>query len=323
MFRFQNAPVWITQHKLHRAADMVHPGFVRHFALYALARNAITLPVLDKLGSGFDETERYIVRTALFGEGFYPVEITGTRAIVIFTSGNNLFDLSRHEVFLDFDTADQGGGHNALVFERQFQQERNTLVGSLLILARHIEKYILPAIAPIRRQGFPYTFGTFGQKKKFHIAPGFDNTPCLLAPRIRVLQKEIRRHAHPYQFAATNLVSSVPAFLQRIGKSALRAENTASVHAAFTVEKIHVTMPATFAYFRTAVPGIPYIVHIRLFKYIGYYLVHILTERDERAHGSLLLGVVPIDAHQRDVIRLRCHPLEREADDGRSIVANA
>ncbi len=187
MFRLQNAPVWIAQHKLHRAADMVHPGFVRHFALYALARNAITLPVLDELGSCFDETERYIVRAALFGEGFYPIEITGTHAIVIFASGNNLFDLSHRKVFPDFDTADQGGGHNSLVFERQLQQERNTLVNTLLVLARHIEKYIFPAIAPIRRQGFPYTFGTFGQKEKFYIAPGFDNPPCLLTLRIRII----------------------------------------------------------------------------------------------------------------------------------------
>lgn len=302
---------------------MVYSSFVRHLTLCALARNTITLSVFDELGSCFDETKRNIMRAALFGEGLYPIEITGACAIIILTSGNDLFDLSGCEVFPDFNAADQGCGHNTFVLERQLQQKRNALVGTLLVLARYIEKYIFLAIAPIRGQCFPHTFGTFGQKKKLHIAPGFDHPPRLSTPHIRFVQKEIRRHTHPYQFAAPDFISPVAPFLQRIGKSALCPENTAPVHTAFTIEKIHITMSATFADLRTAVPRVPYIVHIRLFQYIGYNFVHILTERDERGHGSLFFSIVPIDAHQRDVIRLRSHTLERETDNGRSVVAYA
>lgn len=132
------------------------------------------------------------MRAALFGKGLYPIEITGACAIVILTSGNDLFDLSGCEVFSDFNAADQRCGHNTFVLERQLKQKRNTLVSTLLVLARYIEKYIFPAIAPIRGQCFLHTFRAFGQEKKLHIAPGFDYPPRLFAPRIRFVQKEIR-----------------------------------------------------------------------------------------------------------------------------------
>ena len=63
--------------------------------------------------------------------------------------------------------------------------------------------------------------------------------------------------------------------------------------------------------------------HIRLFQYVGYDSAHIFTEWNERAYRSLFFDMIPIDACQCDVGVLRGQLLEREADDGRSIVAHA
>jgi len=59
----------------------------------------------------------------------------------------------------------KGGAHNALVLERQFQQDRDPLIGTILVLAGDIEKDVFPAIAPVFRQMVCDTLRTFCEEE--------------------------------------------------------------------------------------------------------------------------------------------------------------
>ena len=62
-------------------------------------------------------------------------------------------------------------------------------------------------------------------------------------------------------FAALNFIIAVFVLLQRIVKIILNLVNPAAVLPALLVEKIHITVCAAFAFFHTAMPGIPNIMH--------------------------------------------------------------
>ena len=48
--------------------------------------------------------------------------------------------------------------------------------------------------------------------------------------------------------------------------------------------------------------------------------IYVLPKRNERADSRLLLGIITVDAYQRDVVVLRRHPLEWETNDGGRVV---
>jgi hypothetical protein len=82
------------------------------------------------------------------------------------------------------------------MLEWQLQKQRYSLVSTTLVLARYVEEDIIPAIAPIFGQALSHTLGTLREKKKLHIATRLNDLPRLIAPRISLIEEEIRRHTH-------------------------------------------------------------------------------------------------------------------------------
>ena len=147
------------------------------------------------------------------------------------------------------------------MLKRQTQQQRHPFVSPPLIFTGHIEKNILPAFAPIRRQTGAHPFRPLGQQKENHVRTLFHHCPGLRAPGICLLHKKIRRHTDTDMFAALNFIIAVFVLLQRIVKIIFNLVNPAAVLPALLVEKIHITVCAAFAFFHTAMPGIPNIMH--------------------------------------------------------------
>ena len=256
-----NLPLTVTQDKLHLATNVIHTRLESHLALREFTRDVESATILDKDRARLNKAEGYVIRLALLGEFFHPFEITGACSVIVLTTCNNLLDLSRGEVILDIYRPDKGGCHNALMLEWQLQKQRNSLVCTTLILARYVEEDIIPAIAPIFGQALPHTLGTLREKKKLHIATGFDYLPRLIAPHIGLIQEEVGRHAYTNQLATLNFQTAIAITLERIGKTPLRTKHFAAIHSSLAIEEIHIAVLATFANLLASVPRIPNIVH--------------------------------------------------------------
>ena len=263
-----NLPLTVTQHKLHLATYVIHTRLECHLTLREFTRDVESATILDKDRARLNKAEGYVIRLALLGESLHPIEITGACTVIVLTTCNNLLDLSRSEVILDIYRPDKGGCHNTFMLERQLQKQRNSLVSTTLILTRYVEEDIIPAIAPIFGQALSHTLGTLREKKKLHIATGFDYLPRLIAPHIGLIQKEVGRHAYTNQLATLNFQTAIAITLERIGKTTLRTKHLASIHSSLAIEEIHIAVLATLANLFASVPWIPNVVHCAILLYL-------------------------------------------------------
>ena len=238
----------------------VHAGFTGHSALQLLVWQVVAFTVFDEHGAGLDKAEGHVGIHAFLPERLDPIEIAGAGTIVVFAAADDLLDLPGGKVLPDAYWPDEGRAHNALVLERQFQQKRDALIGTALVLAGDIEKDVVPAAAPVRRQTLPHPLGALGQQEKHHIAALTHDVPRFRPPRVGLFQKEIGRHAHPDLFAALDLVMPGAVFLERIGKAVFGLVDLGPVLVPHPVEKIHVAVLAALAALDAAVPWIPDVV---------------------------------------------------------------
>ena len=225
-----------------------------------LAGQVIAFAILDEHSAGLDETEGDVGLHALLPQGLYPVEIAGAGTIVVFAAADDLLDLPGGQILPDAHRPDEGRTHDALVLERQFQQKRDALISAALVLAGDIEKDVVPAAAPVRRQTLPHPLGALGQQEKHHIAALTHDVPRFRPPRVGLFQKEIGRHAYPDLFAALDLVMPGAVFLERVRKAVFSLVDVSSVLAPHPVEKIHIAVLAALAALDAAVPWIPDVV---------------------------------------------------------------
>ena len=238
----------------------VHTGFISHPALQLLAGQVVALAVLDEHGAGLNKAEGHVSFHAFLPERLDPIEIAGAGTIVVFAAADDLLDLPGGKVLPDAHRPDEGCAHNALVLEGQVEQNGNALIGAALILTGDIEKDVVPAAAPVRRQTLPHPLRPFGEQKKHHIAALTHDVPRFRPPRVGLFQKEIGRHAHPDLFAALDLVMPGAVFLERIGKAVFGLVDLGPVLVPHPVEKIHIAVLAALAALDAAVPRIPDIV---------------------------------------------------------------
>ena len=108
-----------TETKFHGLALNVHAGLMRHLALQPLIRELVCLTVLDEDRPRLDEGKRHIVAHTFFPQAPYPLEIQGTRTVIVLAAADYLLDLPVCQIRLDTDSPDEGSAHDALVFERQ------------------------------------------------------------------------------------------------------------------------------------------------------------------------------------------------------------
>ena len=251
----------IIEQKLHRFPLIVHAGKMRLSALERAALNVIELFVLDEAPAGAAENKCDIVLLAFLPQQLYPFKIAGAGAVIVFAVADHALDLSGAEILPQADTPDKRRTHHALVLERQLQQNRDAFICAALILSRYVEKDILPAVAPIRRQTFCDPFGTLCQQEEYDIASCADDIPRIGTPRISLLEEEIRGHADADHLAAFDFILTGAFFLQRIVEAGFGAVDLRAVAAAHLVKKVHIAVVAALALADAAVPRIPDIMH--------------------------------------------------------------
>lgn len=243
---------------------MLQPRFPCHSALQLFIRQMISFSAFDETSAGFNKTESDVCADALVVKAFYPVIIQRAGTVVIFATGNDLFDLSALQVFFYVNGTDERCCHQAFVFEREAEEKRNSFISPLLIFAGNVEKDVFPAFVPIRRKTFSDSFGAFGQQEKNNVRPLAYDFPSFRPPDVGFFQKEVRCHADANLLAAFDFVGTVFVFLERVVEIAFYLINISSVGISLPIQKIHVTVLAAFAFFDAAMPGIPNIVHIFL-----------------------------------------------------------
>lgn len=145
---------------------MLKTGLESLPALYAFVGDTVNSAVFNKAGTGFNKTKSSVKGDTFVIKIFDPGKIQRTRTVIILTTGNHLLYLSGREIIPNADRADKRRRHNALMFERQFQQQGNTLIGTPLIFTSDIEKNVIPPFSPISGQIGGYTLRSLGQQKK-------------------------------------------------------------------------------------------------------------------------------------------------------------
>ena len=192
---------------------------VRLIRLKLAALDHIGLAVLDKASSRADKGKGDVEFLALVTELFDPFVVTRTGSGVVLTVADDLLYLSGRKILADAHRADERRAHDAFMLERQGEQDRDTLVGTLLILTADVEKDILPAVAPIIWQTAAYSFWTLRQQEEHNVGTLTDNTPRFIAPPVRFFKKKVGGHTHAELFAALYLVATAPVLRQRIAEA--------------------------------------------------------------------------------------------------------
>lgn len=118
-----------------------------------------------------------------------------------------------------------------------------------MIFAGNVEKNVLPAVAPVRRQTVRHPFRPLGQKKKHHVRPLFYDSPGLIPPAVRLLQEKNSDVMHTLSCRRSSPGNPPPlSFCSGIVKIIFHLVNTATVRISLPVEKIHVTIITAFAF---------------------------------------------------------------------------
>jgi len=265
--RYFNAPI-IIELKFYRLSSVLQTGAVRLARLDCLIRYAVNLAVFYEDRASLNEIKGHVMHLALVIEKLHPLIAAWAAAVVVFTAAEHLLDLPLVKVAIYVDLVYERCAHNALMLKGKSVENGDSLVGALLIFARHVKKDVLPAVAPVGRKRVCHPLRTLREKKKFHVSPLSYDTPRITSPFVRLFKEKIRRHAHANHFAALDLVASAALFLERVIKPRLRFKNVCAVFVADAVKKIHVAILTALAALHAPVPRIPYVMH----RYISLFV---------------------------------------------------
>ncbi len=139
----------VFQLEVDRLALIAQTRSVRLTRLKLAALDSVHPAVLDKASARAAEHKGHDVALTLVSQTLDPLIVTGTRARIILSVAEHLLYLPVREVPFDTYLPYQRRAHDALVLERQIEQEWYTLVGALLVFGADIEKHIFPSIAPV------------------------------------------------------------------------------------------------------------------------------------------------------------------------------
>ena len=154
---------------MNRLTLITQAGSVCLLTLKAVSFDLVQLPILYEPASRSAEDECHVEIHALLPERLHPIIITRSGPFIIFPIAKYLLNLTVFQIFSDADRPDKRRTHDALMLEWEIKQDWDALIGAFLILCRHIEKDILPAVFPVIGQMISNAFRPFGEKKEFHI----------------------------------------------------------------------------------------------------------------------------------------------------------
>ena len=154
--------------------------------------------------------------------------------------------------------------YNLLMSYWQFEKHRQSLISAPLILHRTADSDILIAIAPVFGQALPNPLGAFCHDVEMQVAPSLYHQPCLFAPFVGILDKEIRCEASPHQRAGRHFpVSATVSADGEVERSSLRHDIGVLLKLRITPE--HITMLTALALLVASVPQVPHLAHRLLY----------------------------------------------------------
>lgn len=177
---------------LRNPALEAQPRKVRLPTLHPLVGYAVLLSVLYEHRAGLNEVERDVVPTALVAQSLRPFVMARPRTVVVLPAAEDLLELSGGEVAFGIDRADERCRHEALVLGGDVEKNGQPLVSPRLVLGRDLKHNVLVSVAPIGRQVVADAPSPLGEDAEHNIGALSDHRPRLVAPGVRLLDKEVR-----------------------------------------------------------------------------------------------------------------------------------
>ena len=179
---------------------------------------------------------------------------------------------------------DDGRHDDAFVLDGQRQEDRQSVVGHLLVLHRASHDDIVVAFAPVVGHARHETVDALGEEEKPEVAPPFHHLPAIRPPRIGIFQQEVGGEAGEDHLAAFDLprfVAFLPDRQVEVARfPALTARYLAAVHLILT---IHIAVLAPRAYLGASVPRIPVSVYLPVLRHVR--VPFFLEDGDENHSG--------------------------------------
>lgn len=190
---------------------VVDVGFVGLAELVAAA-HTVHLAILDEMGARLVEAEWDAFRHALLAEGQHPVVVAGTCVDTRLAPYRHLL-YRLVEPRREVHRSQQRRGDDGLVADGQRAEDGQAVVGHCLVLDGAAHDDVLVALAPVVGHALHEAVDALGEEEKPEVAPQPHHLPAFGAPRVGVLQQEVRREAGEDQLAARYLPRLVALFL--------------------------------------------------------------------------------------------------------------
>lgn len=158
----------------------------------------------------------------------------------------------------DVDAFEQRLANHYLIKDWCVEKYRHAVVGALLILARASYNDIRIPVAPIIGQRFAKAVYALGDYQKHAVTAMTYHSPRLGAPRIRLLDEEIRCQTGYDECSGRNLVTSAAPPTHGQVEICIAHHTAAVASPEHGVLTIHVAVAAALADFMAAVPRIPH-----------------------------------------------------------------
>ena len=147
------------------------------------------------------------------------------------------------------------------MLNRSIQKNRQSVIGSSLILHRAANEHIIVSVSPIVRNALHKSLNSLRKKIKQAVASLSHHTPAFCPPFIRIFQQKVGSKACKYNLSTRQFIASVPFSFHRVIKISCLAANAACAGCPIhLILPVHIAVSASRADFGAAVPGVP--VHI-------------------------------------------------------------
>ena len=142
----------------------------------------------------------------------------------------------------------------------QVSEDGQSLICAPLVLYRAADGHVFIAVAPVLGQTLSDTLGPLRDHIEAEVAPPAHHQPSLFAPKVCLLDEEVRCEAGPHERTRRNLpVSLSVASYGQVEAGCLRHDIRVLLKLRIAPE--HIAMQATLALLMAAMPQIPHLTH--------------------------------------------------------------
>lgn len=165
---------------------------------------AVCPPVLDEPCPRLMEMKGNIRIYALFPNGKNPRIVAWACMLPRFASYAHFLDASV-KIGREINGSNQWCNDNTLVFDGQRFEDRQSVIGHLLVLHRAAYQHIVITVSPIIGHALHETVDTLGEEIELEVAPPLHHQPALLTPLVGISEQEVGSETGEYHLAALNL----------------------------------------------------------------------------------------------------------------------